>query len=204
LEINVDARGKACPQPVLMTKKALESVDKGRVIITVDNDIARENVIKLVKNQNLQYSVIEDKGEYDIIIEKGQSESESLDTAAIRETVKDKTLKEHDYAILITKDTLGEGSETLGKLLLKNYLYTLPQANTLPSCILFVNSGVNLTTEGSESLESLKQLQNKGVDILSCGTCLDYYDLKDKLAVGQATNMYEIVERTTKIRTLSI
>ena len=96
--------------------KSLESVDKGRVIITVDNDIARENVIKLVKNQNLQYSVIEDKGEYDIIIEKGKV-SQSPWTQLPRETVKDKTLKEHDYAILITKDTLGEGSETLGKLL---------------------------------------------------------------------------------------
>ena len=92
----------------------------------------------------------------------------------------------------------------MGKLLLKNYLYTLLEMNLLPSSLLFVNKGVNLTTEGSGVIDILKQLEKKGVEILSCGTCLDYYNLKDKLSVGSATNMYEIAEKTTKMRTVSL
>ncbi|HHV17294.1 MAG TPA: sulfurtransferase-like selenium metabolism protein YedF [Thermoanaerobacterales bacterium] len=203
MEIYVDARGKACPQPVLMTKKALESMDEGRVVTAVDSDIAKENVEKLAKSKKLNYFIKERSSGIEITIEKG-SGAEVTIPVTVKETFEANTLIDGSYTVLISKDTFGEGARELGKLLLKNYLYTLLEMNLLPSSLLFVNKGVNLTTEGSGVIDILKQLEKKGVEILSCGTCLDYYNLKDKLSVGSATNMYEIAEKTTKMRTVSL
>jgi selenium metabolism protein YedF len=203
MEIYVDARGKACPQPVLMTKKALESMDEGRVITAVDNDIARENVEKLVKSKNLNYFINKKSSAIEITIDKG-SGAEVTIPVTVKESLEANTLIDGPYAVMLAKDTFGDGARELGKLLLKNYLYTLLEMDLPPSSLLFVNSGVNLTTEGSDVIDILKHLEEKGVEILSCGTCLDYYHLKDKLSVGRVTNMYEIAEKTTKIRTVSL
>ena len=203
MEIYVDARGKACPHPVLMTKKALESMEEGRVVTSVDNDIARENVEKLAKNKKLNYFIKEKSSGVEITIEKG-SGAEVTIPITVKESLEANTLIDGSYAVIIAKDTFGEGARELGKLLLRNYLYTLPEMELLPASLLFVNSGVNLTTEGSDVIDILKQFEEKGVEILSCGTCLDFYNLKDKLSVGRVTNMYEIAEKTTKMRTVSL
>jgi len=201
VEIFVDARNKACPQPVLMTKKALDSLTQGSVITMVDNDVARDNVEKLVKSQQLNYTIEKEAGFYKIIINKnGDQESrvDLIESSTIFEPSK------ANYNLLISRDVFGEGISKLGKLLLKNYLYTLLEATNLPNCILFVNSGVYLTSEGSDCVNTLKELESRGVELLSCGTCLDFYGLKDKLLVGKVTNMYEIVERTTTSRTVNL
>ena len=90
---------------------------------------------------------------------------------------------------------MGHGNEELGKILMKSFIFALTQLDDLPQTILFYNGGATLTTEGSQSLEDLKTLEAQGVEILTCGTCLDFYGLKDKLAVGQVSNMYTIVEK---------
>ncbi|MDD4568673.1 MAG: sulfurtransferase-like selenium metabolism protein YedF [Tepidanaerobacteraceae bacterium] len=204
MEIYVDARGKTCSQPVLMIKKALESLDEGKIITAVDNDIAKDDVTKLIQNQKLNYSIKEESGVFEIIIEKGSSGTEVTVPVTVEEPFKVNTLTDQYYIIMITKDTLGEGAEELGKLLLRNYLYTLLEVDQLPLSLLFVNSGIYLTTEGSQVIDILKQFQEKGVEILSCETCLDYYQLKDKLLVGRVTNMHEIVEKTIMTKTVSI
>ena len=96
---------------------------------------------------------------------------------------------------VISSDKMGGGSDELGGALMKAFVYALSQQETLPDTILCYNGGVKLTCEGSESLEDLKGMAERGVEILSCGTCLNYYDLKEKLAVGEVTNMYVIVEK---------
>lgn len=186
----VDARNQACPKPVIMTKKALDEISEGVVTTIVDNEVAKENVSKLAKSLNLNYEV--EKGqsnEYYIHITKGDLKEDSN----VANTCTPNTFK--DVVILFSKDRLGEGSEELGKILIKGFIYTLTESIPYPSTLLFLNSGVNLTVEGSPVLDDLKKLYSEGVEILSCGTCLDFYKLKEKLAVGEVTNMYTILEK---------
>lgn len=186
----VDARKQACPKPVIMTKKALDEIADGVVITIVDNEVAKENVSKLAKSLNYDYTV--EKGqenEYYIHITKGEIVEEANENnACIPNTFK-------DMVILFTTDKLGQGSDELGSILMKGYIYTLTESTPFPSALLFLNNGVRLTVEGSPVLDDLKKLQSEGVEILSCGTCLDFYNLKDKLSVGEITNMYTIVEK---------
>jgi len=178
----VDARGLSCPQPVILTKKALEESDE--VTTIVDNRNAVENVTRLATSKGFSVEVEEKEGEYQLLINKSSS---AVDSSA----------EEQEKAvILITSNLFGKGEEELGKNLMKSFLYTLTQMENIKQMI-FMNSGVSLTTEGSEVLELLKAMEEKGVEILSCGTCLDYYGLKEKLAVGKVTNMYAIVEAIT-------
>jgi selenium metabolism protein YedF len=202
MNVNVDARGKACPQPVVMAKKALDSIKTGQVVVIVDNEISRDNVTKFATSMGFNCEVKEKDKNFEIIIAKcGQTDESTVpeDIAA-----KCDLKAQEEYVVLISGDTFGSGEEELGKLLLRNYLYTLRDGDKLPVAVLFVNSGVFLTTDGSDCIDELKELEASGVEVLSCGTCLDYYNLKDKLMVGKVTNMYEIVEMTTKSRTVSL
>ncbi|MCT4565573.1 MAG: sulfurtransferase-like selenium metabolism protein YedF [Maledivibacter sp.] len=186
MKFEVDARGMQCPKPVIETKKAMEKVNEGTIITIVDNEIAKENVSKLAKSLSYDVNVQEVDGEYHVNIYKGILENDFIpkDMSSTR-----------DLAILIGKDTMGEGSEELGNVLMKGYFYTLTEAKPYPKSILFINSAVKLTTEGSEVIDHIRKLEGEGVEILSCGTCLDYFNLKDKLVVGGVSNMYTIVEK---------
>lgn len=178
----IDARGLVCPHPVILTKKALEEMSEGEVVAIVDNVTARENVSRLASSLNYEYEVSEDKGCHYIKIKK---------TAAARKPEE----KEDSTAIVITTDKLGQGAEELGKVLMKSYTYALTETKPLPRAVIFLNSGVKLTSEGSEVLENIRKLEASGVEIISCGTCLDYYQLKEKLQVGIVGNMYSIIEK---------
>ena len=178
----VDARGLVCPQPVILTKKALEEMTEGEVIAIVDNVTARENVSRLAANLNYEYEVTEDKGCHYIKIKKIAGSQKSV-------------TKDNTIVIVITTDKLGQGAEELGKVLMKSYTYALTETKPLPKAVLFLNSGEKLTAEGSEVIENIKKLEGSGVEIISCGTCLDYYQLKERLQVGIVGNMYSIIEK---------
>ncbi|CEK39744.1 sulfurtransferase-like selenium metabolism protein YedF [Paraclostridium sordellii] len=185
MRIELDVRGLACPKPVINTKKQLDNIDQGAVVVTVDNEIAKENIFKLAKSMNYDASVL--KSEKDLIcieIIKGEN--------VIIEEKSQESLS--DTCIFINSDKMGNGNDELGHVLMKGYIYTLTESKPYPKSILFVNSGIKLTTENEATIENLKILQDAGVEILSCGTCLDYYGLKDDLKVGTVTNMYTIVE----------
>ncbi|WIV12531.1 sulfurtransferase-like selenium metabolism protein YedF [Proteiniborus sp. MB09-C3] len=185
----IDARNQACPKPVIMTKKALDETSEGVVTTIVDNEVAKENVSKLAKSLNFDYTVEKRENEYYIHITKGAVAEEVEEAnACVPNTFK-------DTVILFGNDKLGQGSEELGNILIKGYIYTLTESTPFPSTLLFLNGGVRLTVEGSPVLDDLKKLKSEGVEILSCGTCLDFYSLKEKLAVGEITNMYTIVEK---------
>ena len=187
--VEVDAKGLACPEPVIRTKQALEGISDGTVVTLVDNEIARDNVIKLAKSRGYAVSFSLVEGGYSIVIEKGSAgphEEALIDT--------------HDLVILITSSQLGSGDERLGSLLMKSFLYALCETSPLPQRIFFLNSGVRLTAEGSDSIESIRKLAEQGVSIESCGICLDFYHLKDALAVGTVTNMYTVVETANQAK----
>lgn len=184
----VDARGQACPKPVIMTKKELDNIDKGIVVTIVDNEVAVGNISKLANSLGYEFQVEKKKeDEYYITITKG--EVKESDFSQIKEDSSD------NFVIAFSSNTMGKGSEELGKILMKSFIYTLTEYEPYPKTMLFYNSGVNLTCEGSEVIDDLKKLESKGVEIISCGTCLDYYGLKEKLQVGEISNMYTIYEK---------
>ncbi|WP_207727164.1 sulfurtransferase-like selenium metabolism protein YedF [Anaerosolibacter carboniphilus] len=185
VERQVDARGMNCPKPVIETKKVLDALKEGSITTIVDNEIAKENVLKLVQNMAYKADVKEQGGNYYIHIYKEGSHKETGM----------KPINHKDMVMLIGSEVMGEGSFELGKVLMKGFIYTLTESKPYPKALLFVNSGVRLTTEGSEVIDYLRQMEGEGVEILSCGTCLDYFNLKNKLLVGGVSNMYTIVEK---------
>lgn len=182
----VDARGMACPMPVINTKKVLEAMAEGSVTTIVDNEAAKENVVTLAKGMGLEVEIRQEEGEYHLLITKKGG----------------LPLAEADFtgsnAVFVQSSEFGRGSTELGNILMKSFMFTLVESDTPPQCMLFVNSGVYLTCNGSPVLEHLLNLAERGVKILSCGTCLDYFKLKEQLAVGQVTNMYTIYEEMNK------
>lgn len=196
MKIEIDARGLNCPMPVINTKKELDKIESGLVITTVDNAIAKENILKLASSLNCEAKVIkEEKDLISIEIKKGEN--------VIIE--KNENIALEDKCIFISSDKMGEGNEELGKVLIKGFIYTLTESKPYPKYIILVNGGVNLSTENEATVENLKILEEAGVEILSCGTCLDYYGLKEKLQVGSITNMYTIVEiMKNSLQTISI
>ncbi len=198
----IDARGMSCPLPVIHTKKALESIEEGIVTTIVDNAAAKENVSKLAKSLTLKVDVEEKQGSYYINIIKDHA----IDNAEgiMADEITCDSLPKKDLVILVTKDYFGEGEIALGRVLMKSYLYALTEVQPYPKALMFLNSGVNLVVEGAESIEHIRTLEANGVEILSCGTCLDYYKKKDKLVVGGISNMYTIVEKLNGARNTMI
>ncbi|KNF07131.1 selenium metabolism protein YedF [Gottschalkia purinilytica] len=187
----IDARKQDCPRPVIMTKKVLDELSEGLVTTIVDNEIAKENVSKLAQSLGLNYEVEEKDNDFHIHIKKGSNDI----SIKSENEIPNIEIGNKNTVILFGKDKIGHGNDELGKVLIKGFIYTLTEVDELPSTLLFLNAGVKLTTEGSEVIEDLKKLEEKGVEILSCGTCLDYYSLKEQLLVGGVTNMYTIVEK---------
>lgn len=190
--ITVDARGKLCPQPVLMTKKEVDAGEK-EITVIVDNETARENVLKF--GSKLQFNTaFEEKGDgtYIYLSKEEASDCEAATEKAAADSLN--KIKQYKKGYVIGTDKMGKGSEDLGKILMKSFLYTLSETKPYPSFLIFLNSGVKLTTTGSESLDDLKKMEDAGVKIVSCGTCLDFFEIKSKLEVGKVSNMYDIVE----------
>jgi selenium metabolism protein YedF len=194
--IEINAVGLACPKPVINTKKELDKIDNGIVVVTVDNDIAKQNILKLSNSLNCESKIIkEEKDLISIEIKKGEN-------VIIEEKKQDKL---EDKCIFISSDKIGNGNDELGAVLMKGFIYTLTESKPYPKSILLVNSGVKLSTENYDTVENLKILEAAGVEILSCGTCLDYYGLKESLKLGSVTNMYTIVDiMKNSLQTISI
>ena len=172
--------------PVVIANKALQDrQDNEEVQVYVDNDIAVQNVKRMAATKGLEVAVTEGDG-YFVLTIAGDIKEEAQAPVVCG--------CERNTIVAVTSATMGSGSEELGKLLMKGFIYALSQQETLPKAILFYNGGASIPTEGSVSLEDLKSMEAQGVEIYTCGTCLDFYGLKDKLAVGSVTNMYSIVE----------
>ena len=187
--IKVNAIGDNCPIPVIKTKKAIQALEGPEVIeVLVDNEIAVQNVTKMATSEGGEVTSekVSEK-EYKVIIKIGDAVVEECDCCCEEE--------KENLVVVISSDRMGEGNDALGKVLIKGFIFAVSQLDKLPKTMLFYNGGATLTAEGSDSLADLKSLEDAGVEIMTCGTCLDYYGLKEKLAVGTVTNMYSIVEK---------
>jgi len=205
----LDARGLACPEPVVRTKKALEEGGFDFLDVVVDNVAARENVLRFASYSGCAVSGVDEKdGVFTLHLKPGKAGaagSPSLDAAV--ELSGASCLPPEGAAgatVFLSSDRIGRGDDGLGALLMRGFIYALAESDLPPKRLVFMNSGVKLAVEGSESLENLKRLAAAGVEILACGTCLDFYKLKEKLAVGRVSNMYEIAGFLLEGRTLSM
>ena len=275
-EVKLDMRGKACPEPVIEAKKAMDADGTTYVKVLVDNDVSRDNVVKLGEYRGYENHVLEQEGNYIVVLIPPTAVTEELATASALniQTSNDlddldlEDIFENEFAaplgkvitnttiaggdapfymtngtgslersiaayekmkagkaamgapitqemespevkmptsvmpaqgvgdkvLLLTKDYLGEGSEELGRNLMKSFLYVLTEADVKPKAIYCINSAVNMLVEGSEHIENFKALESAGVTIGGCGICLDFYEVKDKVQVGTVTNLYAITE----------
>ena len=239
----IDAKGKPCPQPVILAMRALGGLKDGDTLqVQVDNEAAVENLKRMAQKNGAAVQVRADGANWTVEIVPADSESAADGGAGFADAVEggvgsadaaDGGAGSADVAqsgqsagkqagqaalaqagqsaeeqarqicampargpvvVAVCSAEMGNGDPRLGRILMKSFLYSLTQLDELPQTVLFFNGGVRMTTEGSESIEDLKALESQGVEILSCGTCLDFYGLKDKLLVGGITNMYVIAQ----------
>lgn len=190
---HIDALGKACPMPVIMVKKEIDGGEEN-ILIQVDNKPAVENLKKLASSTGFSVEVAEKNGIYHVALSKECAACNEMLTKIEEQTKMSKS----EYVVFIGKNYIGEGSEELGENLMRMFLYTMTETKELPTNLLLMNSGVKLAVLDEQSVQHLKCLEEKGVNILVCGTCLNYYKIAEDLKVGTVSNMYEIVEKMQK------
>lgn len=186
----IDCRGQSCPAPVIATKKALEESEEG-ICVQVDDGAPRENVKRFASNRGYQVSENAQGNSWVLTIHSVEGATPAV--SAVSEQISPQTTG--DRILLITSNILGYGADELGRLLMKNFIFTLLETETRPARILLLNSAVLLAVHGTETVEALNRLAEQGVEIFSCGICLDYFAKKDQLAVGQVTNMFSTAEQ---------
>lgn len=194
----LDERGKQCPMPVIETKQALETAAPGESIeVIVDNEIAVQNLTKMANHKQLKsHAEKKSDSEFRVVIENGTEGNG--EKAAEEEVVCIPDTRSQGMIVVLSSNQMGSGDEALGRLLMKGFVYAISHQDELPEKILLYNSGAFLSCEGSDSVEDLKEMEAQGVEVLTCGTCLNHYHMEDKLMVGGVTNMYDIAESMTK------
>lgn len=187
----IDAKGKACPTPVIMAKKAI-SAGESTFTVLVDNTTAVENLKRLAENQGFDAAAAEAEGVFSVAFTR-------TGCAACEEAVNAPLpAPGGDWAVFVGRDIIGDGDRELGTNLMRMFFYTLSQGEDKPGAVLFMNAGVKLPTLDEQVVEHLKALSAVGVEILVCGTCLNFYGLTEQLRVGTVSNMYDIVTRMQK------
>jgi len=181
----IDARGLACPAPVLQTKAALQEGDAGRVKVVVDNAASQQNVQRYLESQGYQAALEQDGADYVVI-----GTCDSAPSAQPRPAPSTGTKK---IMVMCATDRIGFGDDTLGLKLMVNFLRTLKEMGDELWRLVFVNNGVKLVIDGSEVLEDLKNYEKEGLKVLVCGTCLDHFSILERKQVGETTNMLDIV-----------
>jgi len=182
MEKVINAVGLCCPQPIIEKKKVVDAVDECTVITIVDNRDAVENLSNFARNSGYAVDFAEQDGQYHVTIKK-------------EKVAECRSANDHRLVVLISSDVLGQGADELGEGLMKSYIYALTEVQPRPSTLIFMNKGVFFTTEDSPVKDSVKALEEEGVEILSCGTCLNYFGLSEKLIAGKVSNMYTIAEK---------
>jgi len=189
----VDAKGLACPQPVILTKKALDEHDI--VTVIVDNETAKENVSRLAEKSGCTISVESaGDGTFRLILSKNGT-APSRETAAVSENSDQKT---GPNVFVISSDTMGKGDDELGAALMKAFIHTIFSLDYLPDTLIFYNTRVKLAVKDSDVIDDLKKLEEQGVEILVCGTCANFFNIKDRIAAGVISNMYDIAGSMSK------
>lgn len=179
----LDLRNKSCPIPLVETRKFINENKGEDFKIIINNEVSFLNIKKFLENNKLNYSSNKSEENYvfEVIFDGNEKISED-------------NFKIENLSVLIMSSVFGEGDEEISKTLMKSYFYALNESITLPSNIIFINSGVKLLTEEYGILENLRLLKARGVSVLACGICTDYYKLNEKIEIAEISNMYSIIE----------
>ncbi len=189
----IDVLGKPCPIPVVEARKALALSEVEGVLVKVDNTVAVQNLRKMADSFGYSFSC-EDKGDgsYEVAVNKDGKAAISIS----EETPLDgESGERRGPTVVISRNTMGEGAEELGKILIKGFIYSLTELSPPPEHVIFLNSGAYLTSEGANTVDDLRRLAEKGTGIFTCGTCVNYYGLQGRLAAGEITDMYGITQK---------
>lgn len=183
----VDARGLACPQPVIQTRKAMQQADQ--IVTLVDSETSMTNVSRMAEKEGWQVNVVPQGDAFRIELSRDET---LLHAEPI--TVGRAEVVSGPFVLAVSSDIMGRGEAELGSILIRGFFHTLGEVQPLPQRILFFNTGARLACTGSPVLDDLRVLEDKGIELLICGTCLNYFELTEQLAVGQISNMYDIAE----------
>lgn len=190
----IDTRGLLCPAPLIQTKKAIKGASEGEQIeVLLDNETACQNVSAYLKELGINTDVVLNESVQHIRFTVPAQVDESLDAGSFC-----KTPVNNNYVVVLKSELMGEGDPQLGALLMRAFINSLKETDQLPSSIILYNSGVKLAIDGSDTAASLAEMENKGVTIVCCGTCVDFYELKSVVKVGTISNMYRITQLTSE------
>jgi selenium metabolism protein YedF len=196
MPVIVDARGLACPHPVILAKKAIEENEE--VTVLVDNPIAVENIRRLAEKTACGFSVADKRGgTLEIALTRKEVTIMPVDSKAVEEElscVSTPGKGSGPFVVVLSDNCMGRGDDVLGDVLIRSFVHTLLQLNPPPNAIICYNAGVKLAAKDSDVLDDLQQLAQAGVDILVCGTCVNYFALGGQIAAGRVSNMYDIAE----------
>lgn len=195
MSIQIDARGQNCPIPVVKAKQAIDAGER-EILVVVDNNTAVENLQRLADSHDFRTTVESDGGS---IYRVSFVKAEGVELSARELGAAEPAAPNSDWTVLVGADMMGRGDPELGRSLIKMYFYTLAQGGELPASIVFLNAGVKLPTLDDQIAEHLRALAARGVEILVCGTCLNFYSLTDRLQVGTVSNMYDISQRMQRV-----
>ena len=189
----IDVKGELCPKPLIMTKKALGEMSENETLeVLIDNEISMKNVTRFLTDNGFNPVVKLKSKVFHVLVNKTGIMPES---APVEDYCEIDISQKANYVIAFQRDRLGDGAEELGKILIKGFINTLPEVTNMPKSLVFLNSGIFLALKQSPVIESLKKLEQNGVKVLVCGTCLDYYGQKENIGVGIISNMYDILEQ---------
>ncbi|WP_281646530.1 sulfurtransferase-like selenium metabolism protein YedF [Parendozoicomonas sp. Alg238-R29] len=204
----LDARGCLCPQPLIKTRRLWKTLNTGETFrVLLDNEIAHANLLSFLNDQNAQPQTSRDDDDWviDAVRSKGADnaskkeaeKSPAPQTAQVAALTPTESFQKAapDYVVALKSDRMGQGDDDLGQILVKGYINTLLELDNKPKTIVLYNGGVKLATESSGADVSLKALENSGVDVIVCGACVDFFEIKDQLAAGRISNMYDIAEK---------
>jgi selenium metabolism protein YedF len=191
----VDTRGEKCPKPIVETKKALKESSAGETFrVLTDSKSSFNNVSRFLSDNKIKYSVSEEGGIWTFEVTNEAGNSTLTNAEAYCEP--DQTgSADNNYAVAVTSEFMGSGDDFLGKKLIKSFFVALSVLDELPSVVVFYNSGVKLAVKDSEIIDILKEIENKGVEIISCSTCVDHFSLGDSIGAGKAGDMYLILQK---------
>ena len=192
----IDVKGKKCPMPLIETKKALKELGADESLkVILDSETSVQNVMRYLKDNGISAEQHKKGNEFEILLNKSGQIGDLTEVDPYCETP---AQTDKSYIVVFAKDRIGEGDNELGLVLAGSLLNTIKEYDVLPQKIIFLNSGVNLVLKGAPAVVHLTELEKRGVDILTCGTCLNYFEKADQLAVGRVTNMYEILDSILK------
>jgi selenium metabolism protein YedF len=190
----VDVKGQACPMPLIRTKKALKEISEGEALkVIINNESSMRNVLHFLEDNGISARMEKTGDVYEIFVNKqGEANLEQVDVNDYCEV----NYPPEDFVLVFSKNRIGDGAEELGKMLVAGFLDTFKEMERLPKKVIFLNSGVDLVLKGSPVVPVLKEYELKGIELLACGTCLEYYDKLDEVAVGRVSNAYDILNAT--------